>query len=96
MLVIPPAEPAARLVDHARTSPAAVLILLFTVLHVKRPLEFSVFPTLLLVATVFRLALNVSATRLVLLHGYAGSVIQSFGHFVVGGSVVVGLPYSSS
>ncbi|MGH9103200.1 MAG: flagellar biosynthesis protein FlhA, partial [Acidimicrobiales bacterium] len=54
-------------------------------------LDFSVFPSLLLVATMFRLALNVSATRLVLLHGYAGNVIQSFGHFVVGGSLVVGL-----
>ncbi len=69
---------------------ASVLVLL-TAMQVKRPLEFSVFPTLILVMTVFRLALNVSATRLVLLHAYAGVVIQSFGHFVVGGSVLVGL-----
>ncbi len=69
---------------------ASVLILLVS-MKVQRPLDFSVFPSLLLVATLFRLALNVSATRLVLLHGYAGSVIESFGHFVVGGSVVVGL-----
>jgi flagellar biosynthesis protein FlhA len=69
---------------------ASVLVLLVS-MKVQRPLDFSVFPSLLLVATLFRLALNVSATRLVLLHGYAGSVIQSFGHFVVGGSVVVGL-----
>jgi flagellar biosynthesis protein FlhA len=69
---------------------AAVVILLMT-MHVKRPLEFSVFPSVLLVATLFRLALNVSATRLVLLHGYAGSVISSFGNFVVGGQLVVGL-----
>ncbi|HUO49370.1 MAG TPA: flagellar biosynthesis protein FlhA, partial [Acidimicrobiales bacterium] len=68
----------------------AVIILLMT-MHVKRPLEFSVFPSVLLVATLFRLALNVSATRLVLLHGYAGSVISSFGNFVVGGQLVVGL-----
>jgi flagellar biosynthesis protein FlhA len=69
---------------------ASVLILLVS-MKVSRPLDFSVFPSLLLVATLFRLGLNISATRLVLLHGYAGSVIESFGHFVVGGSVVVGL-----
>jgi len=69
---------------------AAIVVLLMS-MHVKRPLDFSVFPSLLLVATMFRLALNVSATRLVLLHGYAGTVIQSFGNFVVGGSLVVGL-----
>ena len=68
----------------------AVLILLVS-LSVTRPLDFAVFPSLLLVATMFRLALNVSATRLVLLNGFAGKVIESFGHFVVGGSLVVGL-----
>ena len=68
----------------------SVLILLVS-MHVRRPLDFTVFPSLLLVATMFRLALNVSAARLVLLHGFAGKVIQSFGHFVVGGSIVVGL-----
>jgi len=68
----------------------AVLILLVS-LSVTRPLDFAVFPSLLLIATMFRLALNVSATRLVLLDGYAGKVIESFGHFVVGGSLVVGL-----
>jgi hypothetical protein len=49
------------------------------------------FPSLLLIATLFRLALNVSSTRLILLDGYAGKVIESFGNFVIGGSVVVGL-----
>ncbi len=68
----------------------AVLILLVS-LSVTRPLDFAVFPSLLLIATMFRLALNVSATRLVLLDGFAGKVIESFGHFVVGGSLVVGL-----
>jgi flagellar biosynthesis protein FlhA len=68
----------------------SVLILLVS-MKVEKPLDFSVFPSLLLVATLFRLALNVSATRLVLLHGYAGTVIESFGHFVVGGSIIVGL-----
>ena len=56
-----------------------------------RVLDFSIFPSYLLIATLFRLALNVSVTRLVLLHGYAGKVIEAFGHFVVGGSVIVGL-----
>ncbi len=68
----------------------SVLILLVS-LSVTRPLDFAVFPSLLLIATLFRLALNVSAARLVLLHGFAGKVIDAFGHFVVGGSIVVGL-----
>ena len=68
----------------------AILILL-TSMYVRRALDFSIFPSLLLIATMFRLALNVSATRLVLSHGYAGKVIESFGHFVVGGSLIVGL-----
>jgi flagellar biosynthesis protein FlhA len=68
----------------------AVIIMLMT-MHVQRPMEFSAFPSVLLVATLFRLALNVSASRLILLHAYAGTVIESFGHFVVGGSLVVGL-----
>jgi flagellar biosynthesis protein FlhA len=67
------------------------ILILLTAMQVKRPLEFSVFPTLVLVATMFRLALNVAATRLILLHGYAGVVIESFGHFVIGGSILVGL-----
>ena len=70
---------------------AAALVVLAMALQVKRPLEFSVFPTLLLVATLFRLALNVAVTRLILLHANAGAVIAAFGHFVVGGSLVVGL-----
>jgi flagellar biosynthesis protein FlhA len=69
---------------------AALLIVLVS-MYVKRPLDFSAFPSLLLIATLFRLALNVSATRLVLLDGFAGKVIDAFGHFVVGGSLVVGL-----
>jgi flagellar biosynthesis protein FlhA len=70
---------------------SAAMLVLLTAMQVRRPLDFSVFPTLLLVMTVFRLALNVSATRLVLLHAYAGAVIESFGHFVTGDSVLVGL-----
>src|SRR6204780_1352410 len=68
----------------------AIIILLMT-MHVKKPLEFSAFPSLILVATLFRLALNVSVTRMVLLHGNAGAVIASFGRVVVGGQLVVGL-----
>jgi len=68
----------------------ALLVLLVS-MFVKKPLDFAAFPALLLIATLFRLALNISVTRLVLLHGYAGKVVQSFGHFVVGGSLIVGL-----
>src|SRR6202034_464180 len=68
----------------------AILVLL-TAMQVKRALDFSVFPTLVLVATMVRLALNVAVTRQVLLHGYAGVVVSSFGHFVIGGQIVVGL-----
>jgi flagellar biosynthesis protein FlhA len=65
-------------------------ILLVTA-YVGTPLEFSVFPSLLLVMTLLRLALNISATRLILLHAYAGTVISAFGSFVVGGNYVVGI-----
>ena len=89
MLVIP--LPAGMLdILIAANITAAVLIVLVS-MYVKRPLEFSSFPSLLLVATLFRLALNISATRLVLSHGEAGQVIHAFGHFVIGGSLVVGL-----
>jgi flagellar biosynthesis protein FlhA len=67
------------------------LVIVLVSMYVKRPLEFSSFPSLLLIATLFRLALNISATRLVLTDGYAGAVIDAFGHFVVGGSLIVGL-----
>jgi flagellar biosynthesis protein FlhA len=68
----------------------AILVLL-AVLTLRDSLDFSVFPSLLLMTTLLRLALNVSSTRLILLDGYAGKVIDTFGNFVVGGSVVVGL-----
>ena len=69
----------------------AGLLTLLSSMFVRRALDFSIFPSYLLIATLFRLALNIAATRLILLHGNAGSVIESFGHFVVGGSVIVGL-----
>ena len=68
----------------------ALTVLLMTAYTI-HPLEFSVFPSLLLLMTLFRLAINVSATRLILLHANAGMVIAAFGAFVVGGNYVVGL-----
>ncbi|HBT16071.1 MAG TPA: flagellar biosynthesis protein FlhA, partial [Firmicutes bacterium] len=65
------------------------LILLLT-MNVRKTLEFSVFPSLLLVTTLFRLALNVSSTRLILLDGFAGLVIKAFGSFVAGNNPIVG------
>ncbi len=67
----------------------AVLVLIVA-LYIKSPLDISIFPSLLLVLTLFRLGLNISSTRLILLEGYAGKVIESFGSFVIGGNYVVG------
>lgn len=67
----------------------AILILIAS-LYINSPLEISAFPGLLLVLTIFRLSLNISSTRLILIEGYAGQVIETFGSFVVGGSYVVG------
>lgn len=69
----------------------AALVMLFVAMYIAEPLQFSAFPSLLLIATLFRLALNVSASRLILLQAHAGSVIESFGNFVVGGNYVVGV-----
>ena len=68
----------------------SILILLMTIFSTSI-LELSIFPTILLVTTLFRLGLNISSTRLILGQGYAGSVIESFGSFVVGGNYVVGI-----
>jgi len=70
---------------------AAALTVLLMTAYTTQVLHFSVFPSLLLVMTLFRLAINVSATRLILLHANAGLVISAFGSFVVGGNYVVGL-----
>ncbi len=70
---------------------AVAVLVLLTVITLNDTLDLSIFPALLLVMTLVRLALNVSSTRLILLQGYAGKVIETFGNFVVGGSVVVGL-----
>jgi len=67
----------------------AITVLLVT-MYTQEALQFSVFPSLLLVLTLFRLALNISATRAILLNGYAGHVIDAFGNFVIGGNYAVG------
>src|SRR5687768_13894043 len=69
----------------------AALVILLIAMYVMEPLQFAVFPALLLIMTLFRLGLNVAATRLVLLNGDAGAVIESFGSFVIGGNFVVGV-----
>src|SRR5947208_4852096 len=73
------------------TNITLALGILMLTFHVSSPLEFSSFPSLLLLVTLFRLALNVSATRLILGSGEAGSVIAAFGSFVIGGNFVVGI-----
>ncbi|MGE7760646.1 flagellar biosynthesis protein FlhA [Peribacillus sp. NPDC097895] len=67
------------------------LLVLLTTMNMKEPLEFSIFPSLLLLLTLFRLGLNVSTTRSILTYGDAGGVVETFGSFVVGGNVLVGL-----
>ena len=90
LMMVVPLPPALLDLLLALNITLAILAML-SVLLLEDTLELSAFPSILLVATVFRLALNVSSTRLILLDGYAGKVIQAFGAFVVGGSVVVGL-----
>ncbi|HEX5353498.1 MAG TPA: flagellar biosynthesis protein FlhA [Rhodanobacteraceae bacterium] len=75
---------------------ALSLVIVLAVVYVMRPLEFAAFPTVVLGATLLRLALNIASTRVVLLHGHAGpgaagKVIQAFGEFVIGGNFTVGL-----
>jgi flagellar biosynthesis protein FlhA len=75
---------------------ALSLVIVLAVIYVSRPLDFTIFPSVLLVATLLRLALNVASTRIVLLNGHegpgaAGQVIEAFGEFVVGGNYAVGL-----
>ncbi|WP_213951223.1 flagellar biosynthesis protein FlhA [Tepidanaerobacter syntrophicus] len=67
----------------------ALLILLIS-MNTEKPLDFSIFPSLLLITTLLRLSLNISSTRLILINGYAGKVIEAFGNFVVKGNPLVG------
>jgi flagellar biosynthesis protein FlhA len=90
MLLVLPVPPF--LLDLMLTVSIAVsLLILLVILYVREPAEFSGFPSLLLFVTLFRLALNVASTRLILLDGNAGHVIEAFGTFVVRGNYVVGL-----
>ncbi|VAW46645.1 Flagellar biosynthesis protein FlhA [hydrothermal vent metagenome] len=75
---------------------ALSLIVLVLTLYAKRPLDFAIFPTIILLATLFRLSLNIASTRVILLEGHsggaaAGKVIEAFGEFVIGGNLAVGL-----
>ncbi|ANQ84269.1 flagellar biosynthesis protein FlhA [Azoarcus olearius] len=75
---------------------AVSVMVMLVAMYSKKPLDFSVFPTVLLVTTLLRLSLNVASTRIVLLHGHsgpdaAGKVIEAFGHFLVGGNTAVGI-----
>src|SRR5262245_15366928 len=89
MMVVPlPAD----LLDIAITlNIAGALAILITTMYVQKAVDFAAFPSLLLLTTLLRLAINVSVTRLILLHADAGGVIHAFGNFVVGGNMVVGL-----
>jgi flagellar biosynthesis protein FlhA len=89
MLVVP--MPAQLLDILIALNIAFAVLVVLVAMYVHRALDFSSFPSLLLVATLLRLALNISATRLVLTDAYAGDVIGAFGHFVIGGSLVIGL-----
>ena len=68
----------------------SVMILMIT-MNISDALEFSIFPSLLLITTLFRLGLNVSTTRQILSKGYAGAVIQNFGNLITGGNIVIGV-----
>jgi flagellar biosynthesis protein FlhA len=75
---------------------AISVVIMITAVYVKKPLDFSVFPSLLLITTLYRLSLNIASTKLILLHGHegvdsVGNVIKSFGNFVIGGNYAVGL-----
>jgi flagellar biosynthesis protein FlhA len=90
MLLILPVAPA--VLDLLLTCSISIsLLTLLVILYLRTPAEFTGFPTLLLFITLYRLGLNVAATRLILLNGYAGHIIQAFGNFVVQGNYVVGL-----
>ncbi|MGC8698335.1 MAG: FHIPEP family type III secretion protein, partial [Halothiobacillus sp.] len=94
-MVIVPLPPLALDVLFTFNITLSIMIVMVTI-YVMRPLDFAVFPTVILMATLLRLALNVASTRVVLLHGQngteaAGHVISSFGEFVIGGNYAVGI-----
>jgi flagellar biosynthesis protein FlhA len=87
IIPLPPAMLDVLLAINITISLAIILLTMFTT----EVLQFSVFPTLLLITTLFRLGLNISSTRLILKDAYAGNIIEAFGNFVVGGNYVVGI-----
>ncbi len=89
LMMVVPIPPALLSVLIAANLAAALCVVLLA-MYTQRALDFSALPALLLLTTLFRLALNISTTRLILLHGNAGSVIQAFGQVVVGGNPLVG------
>ncbi len=89
MLVVP--IPSALLSLMITVNIAAALTIVVATMYLGKALDFASFPSLLLLTTMFRLAINVSVTRLILTTGDAGSVVKAFGEFVVGGNVIVGL-----
>jgi flagellar biosynthesis protein FlhA len=89
LLIVP--LPAVMLDALLATSFAISVLILLVTLSVSDPLEFSIFPSLLLLVTLLRLGLNVNSTRLILSHGHAGEVIAAFGNAVIGGNYIVGL-----
>ncbi len=89
MLVVP--LPSALLDLLITLNISAALTIVVATMYLGKALDFASFPSLLLLTTMFRLAINVSVTRLILTTGDAGSVVKAFGEFVVGGNVVVGL-----
>src|SRR5438105_15911348 len=89
MLVIP--LPAFLIDMFITLNVSAGLAILVTTLYLPRSLDFAAFPSLLLLTTLFRLAINVSVTRMLLIHGSARSGVQALGNFVVGGNLLIGL-----
>ncbi len=88
LIILPLSEP---MMDILLTINLSLsLVILFITLYVREPLEFSIFPSMLLLTTLYRLALNISSTKLILGKGSAGKVIETFGNFVVQGNLVVG------
>ncbi len=89
MLVIP--LPSALIDLFITLNISGALAIVVVTMYLNKALDFSAFPSLLLLTTLFRLAINISVTRLILTRGNAGGVVQAFGQFVVGGNVVIGL-----
>ncbi|MGU3841673.1 FHIPEP family type III secretion protein, partial [Vibrio diabolicus] len=73
------------------TNMSIAVVLLMLAIYITTPLEFSAFPAVLLITTLLRLSLSITTTRLILLQGDAGQIVYTFGNFVVGGNLVVGI-----